>query len=261
MLKNLQHIIKQAGKIALKYFGKLRKKDIEYKNPIDLVTIADKVVENFLKEQLMKKFPNSDFLCEESCHDEPKKNKIFIIDPIDGTTNFVHSYPLFSISLAYQENDSIQIGLVYLPYFDHLYYAVKGQGAFCNKEKIHVSHHSQLIDSLLVTGFACVRGGIKPDNVPLFNQLIYKIQEIRRDGSAACDLCYVAHGKFDLFWEMNLNTWDVAAGALIVQEAGGKVTDFDNQSQFITKKRIIASNGIIHNDFINLIQRLTKNND
>jgi len=254
MRKKIEKIIIKAGKKLLKYYGTLKKNDIEFKNPIDLVTKADKEIEIFLRKELKKVFPDVGFMGEEEGIFGENQNKIFIVDPLDGTTNFVHTYPFFAISVGYRENNITKMGFVYLPYFKTMYFAEKDKGAFKNKIQLKVSKTEKLIDSLTVTGFACVRSNKKPDNLPILNKVVYKVRGVRRDGSAAIDLCLVAEGVFDAFWELNLNSWDIAAGVLIVQEAGGLVTDFSNNFEFEKKKEILATNSHIHNDFLNLIR-------
>ena len=254
MKKRIEKIIKQAGQKLMRYYGTLEKNDIEFKNPIDLVTKADKEIENFLRRKLKKAFPYVGFIGEEGGMSGENKNKIFIVDPLDGTTNFVHTYPFFAISLGYRENNITKMGFVYLPYFKTMYFAEKGKGAFKNKKKLIVSKTKNLINALTVTGFACVRSNKKPDNLPILNKIIYKVRGVRRDGSAAIDLCFVAEGIFDAFWELNLNSWDIAAGVLIVQEAGGLVTDFSNNFEFEKKKEILATNSYIHNNLLNIIK-------
>lgn len=245
-------VVIEAGKIAKKYYGKLETNQIENKNPIDLVTVADREIERFISDRLAKAFPGTAFLGEEygSIGDG---ESLFILDPIDGTTNFVRQNPCFAISLAYRLRGKTQIGLVYAPMSDTMWYAVLGEGAFRDKKRIHVSSVDNLIQSLAITGFACIRGGLKPDNVPLFNKVIYRVMAIRRDGSAAIDLCQIAEGKAELFWEMNLNSYDTAAGELILREAGGTITDFQGRDEHEIKRQLIASNGKVHQEFLELI--------
>jgi len=251
----LKATVLQASRIAMGYYGKLSAGDIAAKSSaIDLVTAADRKVESFVKARLAARHPDIAFLGEEEGLSGDKADgRVFILDPIDGTTNFIHSYPFFSVSLAYREDSRTVIGLVYAPFFKDLYHAIRGGGAYKNGKRIHVSGATKLIDSLAVTGFACIRGGMKPDNMAILNRVIYELSGIRRDGSAAIDLCYVAEGRTEIFWEMNLSSWDVAAGALVVEEAGGKVTDFDAGPHFESKRRILASNGWVHDDFLRLI--------
>ena len=255
MRKRIEKILKAAGRKLMQYYGKLEQKDIQFKAPIDLVTKADKETESFLRSQLHKHFPDIGFIGEEEGFKGRDTENVFIADPLDGTTNFVHTYPFFAISLAYKKNNITRLGFVYLPYFKTLYFAEKGKGAFKNNRPISVSKTSSLIESLVVTGFACVRGNLQHDNVPIFSKVIYKTQGVRRDGAAAVDLCLVAEGVFDIFWEMNLNPWDVAAGALIVQEAGGYVSDFGNTLNFEKNRQIVASNSILHKNFLELLQQ------
>jgi myo-inositol-1(or 4)-monophosphatase len=250
MLEKIVEIVKRAGDISLEYFGKIRNDDIEFKGDNDLVTKADLEVQDFLKKDLQDEFPQADFLGEEGEHADTISNKFFIADPIDGTTNFAYGHPFYSISLAYSEEGIIKSGAVYAPALDLMYYAERDRGAFCNDKKIHVSDTKILKNSLAATGFACVFRGAEHNNVELFNSVITKLRGIRRYGSAAIDLCFTAQGKFDLYWEYNLNIWDIAAGVLIVQEAGGKVTDFSGGSDYMQKKQLFASNGQVHEEFL-----------
>jgi myo-inositol-1(or 4)-monophosphatase len=256
----LRRTVLAAGRIAMKYYGRLSAGEIASKaSPTDLVTEADKKVEAFVKARLARRFPDVAFLGEENgLSGGAPDGRLFVLDPIDGTTNFIHSYPFFAVSLAYKENGRTLAGFVLAPFFKDLYHAVAGRGAFKNRKRIRVSAVSRLIDSIAVTGFACIRGGLKPDNIPVLDKVIYRMSGIRRDGSAALDLCYVAEGRTDIFWEMNLSPWDVAAGALIVEEAGGRVTDFQSGPGYEAKRRIVASNGRLHADFLGLLDSALK---
>jgi myo-inositol-1(or 4)-monophosphatase len=251
-LTTMTQVVFDAGKIAKRYYGKLEANQVENKNPIDLVTVADKEIERFISDRLAKAFPQTAFLGEEYGF-TGEGGSLFILDPIDGTTNFVRQNPCFAISLAYRVEGRTEIGLVYAPMTGTLWHAVRGEGAFKGRKRIHVSSIDSLIRSLAITGFACVRGGMKPDNVALFNKVIYRVMAIRRDGSAAIDLCQVAEGKAELFWEMNLNPYDTAAGELILREAGGTITDFDGLQDHERKRRLVASNGKVHQEFLDLI--------
>jgi len=259
MNKKILNIIKktaiEAGDILLSYFGKLKKDQISYKNPVDLVTEADRVSEQFIKKRLHRYFPSSSFYGEEEgLSGQRDAELLFIVDPLDGTTNFVHTHPFFSISIACIKDKVPVCGIVFAPVIKMLYEAIQKNGAKLNQKPIRVSKTSEINQSLLITGFACVRQRLKPDGIKLFNRLIYSAQGIRRSGSAAIDLCFVADGKADLFWEIGLNPWDTAAGALIVKEAGGRVSDFKGKPYFENKKTIVASNGIIHDEFIKIVK-------
>lgn len=259
MLKKLIEIVKEAGNISLKYYGKIEEKQIQYKGKNDLVTSVDLEIEEFLKNKLVKYYPDSGFLGEEGKDKGENKNgKLFIADPIDGTTNFAYAHPFYCISLAYSENNIVKYGVVYAPVLDLLYSAERDGGAFCNSKRIYVSNTGTLKDSLGATGFACVFRNFKTNNLQLFNHIVGDLRGIRRYGSAAIDLCFTAEGKFDLYWEYNLNIWDIAAGVLIVKEAGGHVTDFDGENMFENKRQLLASNGKVHEEFLSKIGEIKK---
>ncbi len=247
----------EAGDISMKYFGMLEENDIEFKNPVNLVTKVDKEIEDFLRMELEKLYPDVRFFGEEGSYgDLASLDRVFIVDPLDGTTNYVHRHPFFSVSVAYRENGVTKYGVVYAPLLKTLYFAEKGGGCFCDGKQVHVSTTDTLIDSLIGTGFACVRGRIKPDNVAAFSRIIYKARGVRRIGSAAIDLAYIADGRFDLFWEMFLYPWDMAAGALLIEEAGGMVTDIDGGPNWEENHRIVASNGRIHEEFLHELEKV-----
>lgn len=257
----LTEILHAAGDITRRHFGTLREQDIEFKSEADLVTPIDREVEDFLRERLRQLCPDAGFLGEESAgHGEPFGDRGFVVDPIDGTASFVHSIPYYSISLAYKEHGQTVLGMVYLPEFGDLYYAERGGGAWKNgSRRLHVSRTDRLINAMGSTGFACVRARLKPDNLPIFNAAIYRIRGIRRLGSAAIDLSFVAEGRFDLYWEINISPWDIAAGILLVQEAGGTVTDLDGGPDAEGRRQILATNGALHPAFLDLVRaaRLT----
>ncbi len=254
MEKFIYKLIKKAGKIFISYYGKINKSDIEFKNPRDLVTIADKEIENFIVTKIKRKFPEDTLIGEENKYKQLNKKRVWYIDPIDGTTNFIHKFPLCGISIAFEENRELKYGFVYFPLIKELYYAKKGYGAYLNNKRIYTSKEESLINSVLVTGFACLRAGRKNNNLSNFVKIAPLLRGIRRTGSAAYDLCSVASGRFEAFWELELNSYDVMAGVLIVQEAGGIVTDFSNTKEFIKKKEILASGNInIHNQLLKLL--------
>jgi myo-inositol-1(or 4)-monophosphatase len=240
-----------AGRLLMRYYGRLQPSDIAYKNPIDLVTEADKTAESLVRKRLGRIFPSASFLGEEEgLSGRTDADLMFVLDPLDGTTNFVHTHPFFCVSLACREHGRVTGGVVYAPALRTIYHAVAGNGAFRDGRPVRVSRTPDLHHSLLITGFACVREGRKPDGVPLFTNLIYNCQGIRRSGSAALDLCFVADGRADLFWEIGLNPWDISAGALLVAEAGGRVTNLGGDPEFTVARSIVASNGLIHDEFL-----------
>ncbi len=256
MIDLLTDIVRQAGQLTLKYFETAGALEVEFKNPLDLVTNADSEVEEFMKTALAEAFPDIAFFGEETGVSDAGAQGMFIVDPIDGTTNFFHGYPLYSVSLGYRHAGRTEAGVVYCPPLDQMFAAVRGQGATLNGKRIRVSATDTLKNALATTGFACVRGGLERDSVPIHSHMIYQVRDIHRDGTAALDLCYVAAGKYDLYWEYNLSPWDIAAGVLILEEAGGRVTDFAGQGDFEQKRELVATNGKLHKAFLTELQDL-----
>lgn len=254
MQRFINKIILDAGKKLLKMYD--NKYQIMYKNPRDLVTEADKSIEKYIKTEILKEFPHHQIIAEESdTQNIENKDHIWYIDPIDGTTNFVHKFPCFSISIAYENKQQLSNASIYSPVLKEYYYAVKGKGAFKNNKRIYVSQQNKLINALATTGFACIRAGLKQNNLKHFNKIVPQIRGIRRTGSATYDLCTVASGVVDAYWEMELHAYDIMAGKLIVEEAGGRVSDFSGKDQFPKKKEILATNGTaLHAQFIKLLQ-------
>lgn len=253
MLKKIQSIAKEAGELSLSYFTNLKQEQVSHKGDVDLLTIADREVEDFLRRELNREFPDVAFIGEESISNAPAEyDRAFIVDPIDGTSNFVHGLPSYAISIALIDNKQTQLGIVYCPYFDNMFSAERSRGAAKNGKPIRVSTTDKLINSLTFTGFACVRERITPNNMELFQSILYQIRGIRISGSAACDCCTVAEGKADIYWELNLKPWDVAAGALIIEEAGGKVTDLQGNRSYDPGTSFLATNGLLHSDFLEM---------
>jgi myo-inositol-1(or 4)-monophosphatase len=256
MLQTLIEVARRAGCIAQEHAGRLRRDEVFHKGDTDLVTHVDQELEAFIRDALAKAFPGVAFYGEEGSYAAlADQERVFIVDPLDGTTSFVHGHPFYSVSLAYREEGLTRLGVVYLPAFAELYWAQLGGGAFHDGQRLQVSETQLLIESLAATGFACVQARLKPDGLPLFNDLIYRIRGIRRCGSAAVDLCYVAEGRYDLFWELNLQPWDTAAGVLMVHEAGGRVSDLGGGPEFEARRHLVASNGRVHNEFLAVAAR------
>lgn len=228
---------------------------ITHKDGINnLVTEYDKKAEEIIINIISDKFPNHSFLAEESGATNKQTNNIrWVIDPLDGTVNFAHKLPIFSVSIAAELNGEILCGVVYQPMLDELFSAANGNGAFLNNSPIYVSKNSNFNTSFLVTGFPYNVNENPNDCLGDFMKIISKGIPVRRLGSAAVDLAYVACGRFDAFWEVSLNPWDVAAGALLVAEAGGSVTNYKNEQFLVNDNSLIASNGLIHNDIIKII--------
>lgn len=246
-------LAKEAGEIQLRRLKERPR--VEYKGEINLVTEVDRECEELIIEGIRKRFPDDDVLAEETHRSFKGSPYRWLVDPLDGTTNYAHGYPVFCVSIALEYRGQLQFGVVYDPTRDELFWARKGQGAYLNGERISVSKNGELSRSLLVTGFPYDLKTDPVNNLDHFCNLIMEAQAIRRDGSAALDLCYVACGRFDGFWELKLWPWDVAAGALIVEEAGGKVTDFSGDPFDLYGLEIVATNGLIHPQIIAVLSK------
>ncbi len=245
----------RAGEIQLEHFG--RAMQIEKKGAIDLVTEIDRSIERSFREMIAARFPDHLVLgeeFEEPGHRDRIAKHCWVFDPVDGTTNYAHGLPIFCSSLALEIDGSPVVGAIYDPNRRELFTAERGQGAWLNGVPLRVSSAEVLIDSLLCTGFPySVQQEEGVPLVELFGEFLRVSRAVRRLGSAAIDLCYVAAGRFDGFWEMKLNPWDVSAGALIVQEAGGRVTLADGRPFSSRAGSIIATNGRIHDQVLKLI--------
>jgi len=227
---------------------------IGYKGETNLVTEADTISEEMITSKIRNRFPDHDILSEESTFASKGSDFRWIIDPLDGTTNYAHGYTFFSVSIALQKLDTMLLGVIYDPTLKEMFIAAKGEGAFLNGSKIHVSHAGKIIESLIATGFPYDIGESKDNNLNYFSGMIKRAQAIRRAGSAALDLAYVAAGRFDGFWEIKLNPWDTAAGWLIVEEAGGTVTDMWGKGYTMESHMIVASNGKIHDEMVGILK-------
>jgi myo-inositol-1(or 4)-monophosphatase len=255
-MERLIEVIKKAGEIVKEGFNKT--KEIKFKGEIDLVTEYDVRVEEYLKKELSLLMPEYKIIAEETNNLEDKNhpNKI-IIDPIDGTTNFVHQIPYVAISVGVITDNKLDFGVVYNPICDELYSAKVGKGAYLNGEKISVSTKTDLKKSLLATGFPYSITTNNSDydfTMKFIAKALKNVVGVRRMGAAALDLCYLARGSVDVYYEMNLKPWDVCAGIIIVQEAGGEVTNLDSKEfSLFEDKYIVATNKNLHNDFVNII--------
>lgn len=237
-------VARQAGALQKSKCGHISQ--IEFKGEIDLVTEVDRACEKLIVENIQSHFPDHDILAEEGGGKRVKSDYKWIIDPLDGTTNFTHGYPLFCVSIALEFKGEIVLGVVYEPNHDELFVAQKGQGATLNGKKISVTPQADIGKCMLSTGFAYNLKKVSDNNINHFSKMLMHVQAVRRDGVAAVDLCYVACGRYDGFWELNLFPWDVAAGLLIVKEAGGKISKFDGSEFCVYDKEILASNSLIH---------------
>jgi len=224
-----------------KEFEQFDTDNIEYKGRNDLVSYVDKEAEKRLVNQLEKILPEAGFIAEEGSGSRNPKGYNWIVDPLDGTTNFIHGIPFFAISIALIKDDELQLGVVYSVRQKECFHAVKGGKAYCNQQEISVSKTQALNQGLLATGFPYADFDDVSAYMKALEILMQKCHGLRRIGSAALDLSYVAAGRFNAFFEYNLNSWDVAAGALIVQQAGGKVSDFNNGNDYVFGKQILAA--------------------
>jgi myo-inositol-1(or 4)-monophosphatase len=246
---------KEAGRIQKLHFGHFHK--VEYKGEIDPVSEIDKLCEKAVNRIIFDAFPDHDVLTEESAFKGKGSPWKWIIDPIDGTTNYIHGFPFFCVSIGLEVKGEVTLGVVYDPILDQLFNALKGEGAYLNGKRIFVSQVNNLGRSFLCTGFPYDIREHTDFYLRYFRQFITKSVAIRRPGSAALDLCYVGAGRFDGFWELKLHAWDVAAASLIITEAGGKVTDFQGGPFNIYSEEILASNGLIHQEMLRVIQEIT----
>ncbi|WP_315790918.1 inositol monophosphatase family protein [Fischerella sp. JS2] len=236
-----------AGAVLQGYLGKVEDAITEKGRPGDLVTVADKASEEVILQVLGRHFADHAILTEESGKLGNQENKfLWTIDPLDGTTNFAHQYPFFAVSIGLLINGVPQVGVIYDPFHDELFRAAQNLGATRNRRPIKVSDTSELGKSLLVTGFAYDRRETSDNNYAEFCHFTHLTQGVRRSGSASLDLAYVACGRLDGYWERGLSPWDIAAGIIIVREAGGKVTAYDRTPIKIESGRILATNGYIH---------------
>lgn len=252
-LNDLTTLARAAGEILRAGFGKVH--TIGYKGEIDLVTEVDHQSEDYLLGEIAKQFPEHRVFSEESGERKGSADDVWYIDPLDGTLNYSHGLPIFCVSIAYEHKGELQLAAVYDPMPDELYTAERGKGAHLNGKPIHVSSPTELKSSLLVTGFPYDAWTNPVNNFAEFERLSKRTQGVRRLGSAALDLCYVAAGRLDGFWEIRLNAWDVAAGAVIAQEAGAKVTNVRGGADFISKPQsVLAANPVLHSLMLAILQ-------
>jgi len=248
-------VARDAGNLLVQRLGAAQ---ITNKGDIDLVTEADIAAEELIIDRIRSHYPLHGILAEESGETiqegSSRSEWKWIIDPLDGTTNYAHGYPCFCVSIGVEHAGALEIGVVYDPMRNEMFAAERGQGATLNERRIRVSDVEELNRAMMCTGFPYdVR--TRPDFARDFTNFTLHAQAVRRDGSAALDLAYVACGRFDGFWEDGLNTWDIAAGALLVSEAGGRITNFENEPLDIYTKKVVASNGRVHDAMLRLLRR------
>ena len=259
MLDFARGIAREAGRIIL---GGFRSDDtvVEYKSRTNLLTNMDKASEEFLFNEINRRYPDHAIIAEEGSRKETDGEFIWYVDPLDGTNNYAHGLPFFCVSLGIfsRSLDRIVVGVVYNPHLDELFTAAAGEGAALNGEEIRVSHTGDMGISVVATGFPYDKENSEKNNLAEFNRILPRIQGIRRMGSAALDLCYVACGRLDGYWEQQLSPWDTAGGIIIVEEAGGLVTRFDGSAFDPEYPQVLASNGKIHGQLMGLLNNDNK---
>ena len=246
----------KASRSLIRDFGEIENLQVSTKGPGDFVTSADKRTEKILIDELQKAHPEYGIITEESgfINKSNTKNR-WIIDPIDGTMNFLNGIPQFAISIAYEEENEIRCGVIFNPIMNEMFVAEKGNGAYLNNSRIRVSNKKKIKDALLVTGGPKGASKIKEKIFSEYINVSNNVSNIRKFGSAALDMAYVACGRFDGYWQRELNYWDIAAGIVILREAGGFIDFFDQDPGLPIKKNIIASNSNIHDELKELINK------
>ncbi len=258
LLEQTQEVAKKVGAFIRKERQHFDVAKVEHKGFNDLVSYVDKEAERQIVESLIQILPEAGFITEEGTNTTLAEVYNWVIDPLDGTTNFIHGIPFFAVSIALMKNKELILGVVYEVNRHECFYAMKDGGAFCNDTRIKVTTAPTLSASLISTGFPYYNFDLIDRYLNSMKSLMEKTHGLRRMGSAAVDLCYVAAGRTEGFFEYNLNSYDVAAGALIVQEAGGSVTDFSGGSDFVFGRKIVASNGTIHSEFLAVLEEFWK---
>ncbi len=253
-LKVAVQAAKSAGKIQKKHYGHVRNIRYKSKNKLNLVTEVDQLCEKAILSILRKKFPAHGIWAEESGGGANASPYMWLVDPLDGTTNYAHSYPFFCVSIALVKDKKPVVGVIYDVLRDECFTVIEGKGAFLNGKRLSVSKTSNLGESLVCTGFAYAVRETRY-NLDNFEKFVLTAQGVRRDGSAALNLAYVAAGRFDGFWERGIQAWDMAVGTLLVQEAGGKVTDISGKPFDLMAQNALASNGKIHNQIFNILKK------
>jgi myo-inositol-1(or 4)-monophosphatase len=252
-LPGMAEVAREAGALLMDYF--VQRVKIEYKGEADLVTVADRTSEALIRDRLRQRWPGFDMLGEEGGLQDTGSDYRWYIDPLDGTTNFAHGFPVFCVSMGLDYKGERIAGVIYDPTRDELFAAEQGSGAYLNQQRIRVSQIANLAESLVATGFPSHKRHKNP-NIFFYHQITLHTHGVRRAGSAALDLCYVACGRLDGFWEFNLNPWDTAAGVLMEQEAGGRVTDFKGGPFQLDSRETLASNGLVHGALLGEIEQV-----
>ncbi len=244
---------KKAGQIILRYHNQINRLTIDNKAKHDFISEVDKMAEDVIISEIKKYFPKHSILAEESGETAGDNNQ-WIIDPLDGTTNYLHNFPQYSVSIAMSTNNELQHGVVYDPFKSELFSTTAGSGVMLNNNKVRVSQNKDLNQSLIGTGFPFKQPQHLDCYLDTFRAIHPQVAGIRRAGSAALDLAYIASGRLDGFWEIGLNKWDIAAGVLLIQEAGGFISDFAGGKEFLETGNIVAGNTFIYPNILSAIQ-------
>lgn len=254
LLRFAKNLAREAGDILVRGYNKPR--TVSHKGAIDLVTDTDLKSEKLIRRRISANYPDHEILAEEGGASETQTESPFrwVVDPLDGTTNFAHGYPVFCVSIALEFARQTVLGVVYDPLRDELFSAAQGDGGRLNRKRLKVSKTRTMQRALCATGFPYDMHTSNRDNLDNFNRVIKRAQGVRRGGSAALDLCYLAAGRFDVYWELKLSPWDTAAGALIAREAGANVTDLSGKSHQIEKKEILAANPTLSKQMLKLLR-------
>jgi myo-inositol-1(or 4)-monophosphatase len=257
-ISSMEVMAREAGALLLEKFH--QRIGFTYKGDADLVTAADRAAEKLITDRIRQQFPGHDLFGEEGTRTNTGSEYRWYIDPLDGTTNFAHGFPVFCVSLGLQYKNELIAGVVYDPTRDELFAAEKRSGAFLNGERIQVSKVDRMAETLTGTGFPSHKRHKNP-NIYFYQVITLRTHGVRRAGSAALDLACVASGRLDAFWEFNLNAWDTAAGVVLVEEAGGKVTRFDGGEWLMDSKETLASNGLVHQDMVDVMKQVLEGRD
>lgn len=241
-----------AGKLLMAHFTERRK--VEYKGKVDIVTDMDRASEELIKNFILARFPNHSLIAEEGTRSDSRSSWQWFVDPLDGTTNYARGFPWFAVSIALCHEGLPMVGVVYNPVLDTIFRGGKGKGAFMNGSKLSVSKVKKLDRSFLATGFPYDLREDPRLPLSLFGTFSTKSLAIRRPGSASLDLSYIASGQFDGFWELGLHPWDIAAGIILIEEAGGRVTDFSGGPPDLYGREILATNGFLHDEMLDIIK-------
>jgi len=255
MLETAKKAAYAGGEILKKHFGRIPEEAVRTKARNDFLSFVDEESEKKIVEIIQAEFSGHAILAEEGGESGPENDYLWIIDPLDGTTNYIAGIPVFAVSIALQYQKELILGVIYDPIRDELFSAQKGGGAFLNGERIHVSSKASLNESLIATGFPFKAKHFMLQYLKVFHDIFEKSIGMRRLGSAAIDLAYTAAGRFDGYWEIGLSPWDAAAGTVLIREAGGQVSDFWNGSDFVWNNYILAGNGLIHQETGEIIRR------